>query len=147
MWRGSHVYIKGFYLHISPTSFFQEAKSILRNKPADVEYKLVCIGDKSRAVLQRIYGSSFLFTGNEIGRQPPTFEDASIAANAILNSGYDYDEGAIIFNRFKTVVSYQTKLLPLTPLATVRANEKINTYDSVDDDVLQRYSDYLNLFN
>lgn len=114
----------------------------MNNKPADVEYKLVCIGDKSRAILQRLYGSSFLFTGNEIGRQPPTFEDASIAANAILNSGYEYDEGAIIYNRFKTVVSFDTKILPLSPLATVRANEKINTYDSVDDDVLQSYTEY-----
>jgi F-type H+-transporting ATPase subunit gamma len=114
----------------------------LKEKPADVEYKLVCLGDKSRAVLQRLYGSTFLFTGNEIGRQPPTFEDASIAANAILNSGYEFDEGAIIFNRFKTVVSYETRVLPLTPLATVRAKDKINTYDSVDDDVLQSYTEY-----
>jgi len=124
------------------TSIAKEAKNILKNKPADVDYKLVCIGDKSRAILQRLHAPLMLFSGSEIGRQPPTFEDASIAANAILNSGYEYDEGAIIFNRFKTVVSYNTKLLPLVPLATVRANEKLNSYDSVDDDVLQSYTEY-----
>lgn len=114
----------------------------MNSKPADVEYKLACIGDKSRGILQRLYSNTFLFTGNEIGRQPPTFEDASIAANAILNSGYEFDEGSILFNRFKTAVSYETKHLPLVPLATVRANDKINTYDSVDDDVLQSYTEY-----
>lgn len=114
----------------------------MKNKPADVEYKLVCIGDKSRGILQRLYGSTYLFTGNEIGRAPPTFEDASIAANAILNSGYEYDDGIILFNRFKTVVSYETKHLPLVPLETVRATEKINDYDSVDDDVLKSYTEY-----
>lgn len=47
-----------------------------------------------------------------------------------------------MYNRFKTIVSYETKQLPLIPLATIRANEKIDTYDSVDDDVLQSYSEY-----
>jgi F-type H+-transporting ATPase subunit gamma len=47
-----------------------------------------------------------------------------------------------LYNRFKTIVSYETKQLPLIPLATIRANEKIDTYDSVDDDVLQSYSEY-----
>jgi len=124
------------------TSICKEAKNIVNNKPADVEYKLACIGDKSRAVLQRLYAKDILFTGNEIGRAPPTFEDASIAANAILNSGYDFDEGAIIYNRFKTVVSYDTKVLPLVPIETIRANENLSTYDSVDDDVLKSYTEY-----
>jgi len=124
------------------TSIAKEAKKMLLNKPADVEYKVVCIGDKSRSILARLYAKNILFTGNEIGRTPPTFEDASIAANAILNSGYEYDDGVIIYNRFKTVVSYQTSHLPLVPLNTVRSNDKINEYDSVDDDVLQSYTEY-----
>jgi hypothetical protein len=70
------------------------AKNILANKPEGVEYKLVCIGDKSKvgylmkfnrqfpiikAIMQRIYAKDFLYTANEIGRTPPTFQDASIA--------------------------------------------------------------------
>jgi len=124
------------------SSVAREARKILLNKQADVEYKVACIGDKSRVILSRLYSQQILFSGNEIGRAPPTFEDASIAANAILNSGYEYDEGSIIFNRFNNVVSYTTKHLPLVPLASVRSNEKINDYDSVDDDVLQSYTEY-----
>lgn len=120
----------------------QEARNVLRNAPADVEYKVVAIGDKSRAVLSRQYAQNFLFSGNDIGRTPPTFEDASIAANAILNSDYEFDSGSIIYNRFKTVVSYETKHLPIMPIETIRQNEKLNWYDSVDDDVLQSYTEY-----
>lgn len=69
----------------------QEAKHILNTKPADIEYKLVLIGDKAKAALSRLYAKDILFSGNDIGRQPPTFEDASIAAAAILNSGYKFD--------------------------------------------------------
>lgn len=61
-------------------------------KPSNVEYKLVCIGDKSKASLVRYFANDILFSAKEIGRAPPTFEDASIAANAILNSGYQFDE-------------------------------------------------------
>uniref|UniRef100_A0A7E4W1S1 F-ATPase gamma subunit n=1 Tax=Panagrellus redivivus TaxID=6233 RepID=A0A7E4W1S1_PANRE len=124
------------------SSIAKEAKLILNNKPADVEYKVVCIGDKSKASLQRLHSEYLLLTANDIGRQPPTFEDASIVANAILNSGYEYDEGEIIFNRFKTVVSYDTTKLPLVSLESIKANEKLAAYDSVDDDVLKSYTEY-----
>uniref|UniRef100_A0A914Y344 F-ATPase gamma subunit n=1 Tax=Panagrolaimus superbus TaxID=310955 RepID=A0A914Y344_9BILA len=124
------------------SSIAKEAKRILNERPADVEYKIVCIGDKSKAALQRLYPENFLFTANDIGRQPPTFEDASIAANQILNSGYEFDEGHIIYNKFKTVVSYQTTKLPIMSLDHVKSNDKLLLYDSVDDDVLQSYTEY-----
>uniref|UniRef100_A0A1I8A078 F-ATPase gamma subunit n=1 Tax=Steinernema glaseri TaxID=37863 RepID=A0A1I8A078_9BILA len=120
----------------------KEAKNILNNKSPDTEYKLAIIGDKAKASMGRIYGDSVLFSANEIGRQPPTFEDASIAAEAILNSGYEFDEGEILFNRFKTVVSYQTMKLPVLPLEAVKSKDKLNTYDSIDDDVLKSYTEY-----
>jgi len=123
------------------TSIVKEARNILR-EAGDADVRLVCIGDKSRGGLQRVYGKNFLVTGNEIGRTPPTFADASVAAKAILDSGFDFDEGAIIFNRFKTVVSYQTSKLPILPLEAIKTKEALSTYDSVDDDVLQSYTEY-----
>lgn len=37
----------------------------------------------------------------EIGRKPPSFGDASIVATELLNSGYEFDQGSVIFNRFR----------------------------------------------
>jgi F-type H+-transporting ATPase subunit gamma len=124
------------------SSIAKEAKRLLMECPAGVEYKIVCIGDKSKAVMQRLYPQHLLFAGNDIGRQPPTFEDASIAANEILSCGYEFDEGHIIFNKFKTVVSYATSKLPIMSLEHVKSNDKLLLYDSVDDDVLQSYTEY-----
>lgn len=39
-------------------------------------------------------------------------------------------------------MSYETKLLPLMPLETIKRSEKLTLYDSVDDDVLQSYTEY-----
>ncbi|RCN51187.1 ATP synthase F1, gamma subunit [Ancylostoma caninum] len=119
----------------------KEAKLILANSEGK-DVRVVCIGDKSKNALQRIHGKKFILTGNDIGRAPPSFADASIAAKAILESGFDFEEGTIIFNRFKTVVSYQTTRMPILPLEAIKAKEALLTYDSVDDDVLQSYSEY-----
>lgn len=48
----------------------------------------------------------------------------------------------ILYNRFKTVVSYKTSSLPILPLKSIKKNDKLSTYDSVDDDVLKSYTEY-----
>lgn len=40
------------------------------------------------------------------------------------------------------MVSYQTTKLQVPPLATIKSNPKLYTYDSVDDDLLQSYAEY-----
>jgi len=124
------------------TSIIKEAKNIIKNKPDNIEYKIICLGDKSRAGMSRQHAQNILYSANELGRAPPSFEDASIAALEILNSGYDFDEAEIFYNRFKTVVSYTTMKLQVPPLATIKANPKLFTYDSIDDELLQSYTEY-----
>lgn len=50
---------------------------------------------------RRTHSDQFLVTFKEVGRRPPTFGDASVIALELLNSGYEFDEGSIIFNRFR----------------------------------------------
>lgn len=123
------------------SSIVKEARLLLTSS-GDRDVRVVCIGDKSRAGLQRLWSDKLLLTGNEIGRAPPTFADASIAAKAILESGFEFESGYIIFNKFKTVVSYDTTKMPILPLEAIKAKEALSTYDSVDDDVLQSYNEY-----
>lgn len=44
-----------------------------------------------------------MFACKEIGRLPPVFADASVVAQTILDSGYEYDNGSMFFNTFKCV--------------------------------------------
>merc|ERR1712189_168718 len=60
--------------------------------------KILCVGDKSRAFFQRFFPKQVLMVGSEIGRLPPSFNDAAKVANAILTSGYEYDTGKLLFN-------------------------------------------------
>jgi F-type H+-transporting ATPase subunit gamma len=50
--------------------------------------KIICIGEKSRAILQRLFANNILFVVSEVGRKPPTFNDAAKVAVQIMDSGY-----------------------------------------------------------
>jgi len=114
----------------------------IRNELAtdDGTTKVVCIGDKSRAILQRLYGKHLAMVCNEVGRKPPTFLDAARIAQEI--SQQDFTSGKIIYNRFKSVVSYQISELPLFSLSAVTSAPKISIYDSLDDDVVKSYMEF-----
>merc|ERR1719211_325660 len=103
---------------------------------------IICVGDKSRAQLSRLFGKNILAVGSEIGRLPPQFGDASKIASAILNSGFEFDKGHLLYNEFKSVVSYSTKELPLHSMVAVKGAPKISVYDSLDADVIQSYMEY-----
>lgn len=102
--------------------------------------QVVCIGDKSRAILQRLYGKNIALVANEVGRKPPTFLDAARIAEQI--SRQQFTSGKIVYNRFKSVVSYVTSELPLYNKEAVAASPNISLYDSVDEDVLQSYMEF-----
>lgn len=108
----------------------------------DTQTKIICVGDKSRAILQRLFAKNILFVGNEVGRLPPTFIDASKVATECMNSGYDYTDGKIVYNKFKTVVSYNLSDIPIFSRSTVETASALSVYDSLDADVIQNYLEF-----
>ncbi|VDP71683.1 unnamed protein product [Schistosoma mattheei] len=111
---------------------FKAIRAQLRSNPnLENSCKLLLVGDKSRAMMIRQYRNMFLMTVNEVGKKAPTFEDASTIAQAIISSD------------FKTVVSYITTSQPLLSLNKLSSSENISIYDSVDDEVLQSYNEFL----
>jgi F-type H+-transporting ATPase subunit gamma len=101
---------------------------------------VICVGDKSRAILQRVFGKNIAVVANEIGRKPPTFLDASKIAQEA--SKQEYTSGKIVFNKFKSVVSYSTSEMPLFSNDAVAAAPKLGVYDSLDSDVIQSYQEF-----
>jgi hypothetical protein len=52
-------------------------------------------------LLLRLFAKNILTVGSEIGRLPPQFGDASKVASAIMKSGFEYDSGKLVFNKFR----------------------------------------------
>ncbi|GAB1862436.1 ATP synthase subunit gamma [Camponotus japonicus] len=104
--------------------------------------KIICIGEKSRSILQRLFANNILFVASEIGRKPPTFNDAAKVAIEIMNSGYSFGSGRIVYNKFKSVVSYAVDDLPLFDKSAVVTAPKLSVYDSLDEEVIQNYLEF-----
>uniref|UniRef100_A0A3B4BU78 ATP synthase subunit gamma n=2 Tax=Pygocentrus nattereri TaxID=42514 RepID=A0A3B4BU78_PYGNA len=109
---------------------------------AGKEVMVVNIGDKLRGLLYRTHGNHILINCKEVGRKPPTFTDASIIATELLDSGYEFDQGTIIYNRFKSVISYKTDEKPVYSMDTVANSENMGVYDDIDADVLRNYQEF-----
>jgi F-type H+-transporting ATPase subunit gamma len=104
--------------------------------------KIVCIGDKSRGMLARQFANNVMLMFNDFGKKPPTFGDAVVVANAIINSGHEFTKGILVYNRFKSVVSYNCLEMPIFSLESVTKAPKLTVYDSIDADVLRSYYEY-----
>lgn len=103
---------------------------------------VICVGDKSRAPVVRMFKDNLIMVGSEYGRLPPTFTDASKIANAVLNCGVDFDKATMIYNHFHSLVSYKQTEIPIHTPAAVENAGNIAVYDSLDADVTQSYLEF-----
>merc|ERR1719423_545367 len=115
------------------SSICKTIRNELLEKPAgELEnVGIICVGDKARAQLSRLFPKQILSVGSEIGRLPPQFGDAAKIATNILNSGFDFDQGKMYYNEFKSVVSYQTKQIAIYPPSEVEKAKNLSVYDSL----------------
>lgn len=65
------------------------------------------IGDKSKGQLVRTFNSNFVLSFNQIGRDIPTFADASAVTDLIVQSGVKYDSVVLVYNKFVSAISYE----------------------------------------
>uniref|UniRef100_A0A0A9Z7I7 ATP synthase subunit gamma n=1 Tax=Lygus hesperus TaxID=30085 RepID=A0A0A9Z7I7_LYGHE len=120
------------------TSVVRQVRNELCESPDNI--KVFCVGDKSRAILQRLFSKNITVVANEVGRKPPTFLDASKVAREITKQ--NFSSGKIVYNKFKSVVSYNTSELPLFSEGAISAAPKLSVYDSLDQDVIQSYVEF-----
>uniref|UniRef100_A0A665UWG9 ATP synthase subunit gamma n=1 Tax=Echeneis naucrates TaxID=173247 RepID=A0A665UWG9_ECHNA len=109
---------------------------------AGKEVMVINVGDKLRGLLHRTHGKHIMLNCKEVGRKPPNFGDASIIATELLNSGYEFDQGSVIFNRFRSVISYKTDHKPVFSTDIVANSETMGVYDDIDADVLRNYQEF-----
>lgn len=124
------------------SSVARKIRAILAGSEKPENIKIVCVGDKSRALLARAFPNNVLLAYNNFGKRPPSFADAQEVAKDIIESGYNFDQGVVVYNKFKSVVSYLTSDQPVFSLDQMSNSPKIYDYDSVDSDVLRNYYEY-----
>ena len=76
-------------------------KAVMQERGGESSTALVCVGEKVRSVLQRTHSNNILLSFSEVGRRPPLFTEAAFIAQQILDSGYEFESGEIVYNEFK----------------------------------------------
>ncbi|EDV28964.1 expressed hypothetical protein [Trichoplax adhaerens] len=104
--------------------------------------KLILVGDKARAQLQRLHRSRFLLVFTDYGRKPPQFIEAAHIAREILNNDFQFETADLLYNKFRSVISYETIKEPLRSVDVIANSEKILSYDDVDHEVVRSYQEF-----
>ena len=71
------------------------------------ETPIFIIGDKSKAQLSRALPKNLRMTFSQIGKDVPTFPDASAVTDLIIKSGVPFDSVIIVYNKFVSAISYE----------------------------------------
>lgn len=105
------------------------------------EAQVVILGDKPKAQLGRVVRSNIAISFNQIGKDMPSFEEASSIVDTIKASGVEFDTANIIYNRFISVVSYEADIIPAYSEATFKASPNFAMYE-IEDDVLANLQEF-----
>jgi F-type H+-transporting ATPase subunit gamma len=113
------------------------AKLDASNKDA----KLVVLGDKGRAQMRRVYGDRFVATMTE-RRVPYNFDLASSIAQDIISG--EYGGIHIVYNTFKSAISYIPSIRSITPLVDPNSPQltSFEVEPENDAETLQNFHEY-----
>lgn len=117
-------------------------KEDMLNLPEGTEAKVVTLGEKAKAAIANTHSSSMLMECKELGRVPPSFQDAAAIGEELLTVDFDFQEGKIAFNYFKSAMTQIIKMQPIIPTEVMMDAPSMTVYDSVDEDVIRSFQEF-----
>jgi len=105
--------------------------------PAD----LVLIGEKSRAQLSRSNPKDIVLNFAGVGKDVPTFADASAIADQISQLEGDYSGINIVYNKFINATSYEATIIEAYSDEAITNSPNFSAYE-VDEELLSNLREY-----
>ncbi|ODV83251.1 hypothetical protein CANARDRAFT_30189 [[Candida] arabinofermentans NRRL YB-2248] len=93
---------------------------------------LVTIGDKVKVQLLRTHPELLKLSFNGVGKEAPTFTEASLISDEILKLG-EYAKVEILYNKFISGVSFEPTAFPAYSPEAIEASEKLSVFE-IDED-------------
>ncbi|KAI5365978.1 Putative ATP synthase, F1 complex, gamma subunit [Septoria linicola] len=114
-------------------------RRLIENEPAD--YNLVCIGEKSKAQLGRSNPKSMVLSFAGIGKDVPTFADASAIADQITLLPGEYSSIKIMYNKFVNAQAYEPVVIEAYSEEAIKESPGFSNFE-IDDAVLGNLKEY-----
>jgi len=117
-------------------------KEDMTTLPEGTEAKIVTLGEKAKAAIANTHSRSMLMECKELGRVPPSFQDAAAIGEELLTTEFDFKEGKIAFNYFKSAMTQIIKMQPIIPTEVMMDAPSMTVYDSVDEEVIRSFQEF-----
>ncbi|KAG0167150.1 atp3 gamma subunit of the F1 sector of mitochondrial F1F0 ATP synthase [Apophysomyces sp. BC1015] len=117
------------------------SKATRRALEKSPDAKVVVLGDKPKAQLSRAVRGNLVVSFNQIGKDVPTFAEASSVVDVIKAQGVEFDSANIVYNRFVSVISYEADSIPIYSEETFKASPNFAAYE-IEDDVLANLQEF-----
>ncbi|RIA84544.1 ATP synthase F1, gamma subunit [Glomus cerebriforme] len=120
------------------SSVSKRSRKLIQENPNS---QLIVLGDKAKAQLSRTTRENIKLSFNQIGKAVPTYNEASSIADTILKEKIEFDQAVIVYNYFKSVISYEAKTIPAFSVSTFEKSGNFDAYE-VEDDVLENLQEF-----
>ncbi|ODO00587.1 ATP synthase F1, gamma subunit [Cryptococcus wingfieldii CBS 7118] len=94
---------------------------------------LAVIGDKPKAQLSRAVPQAFKISFNSIGKDVPTFAEASAVADEIVKHGGEWDQVKIVSNHYVSAISYEAGITSVISAKALQAAAGFQAYEMEED--------------
>jgi len=101
---------------------------------------IVVLGDKARTQLQRTQ-ADIRMTFNQIGKSIPNFDECCGIIDVMKKNNVEFDVARIIYNRFKSMISYESEEIKVYSQSILENSPNFATYE-IEDDVLENFQEY-----
>ncbi|ORM39691.1 putative ATP synthase subunit gamma [Babesia sp. Xinjiang] len=93
-------------------------------------FSLYCVGEKIRSALENVYGKYFKSVFTEVSRTPFNYAKAAVISEELRKG--NHDRIRIVYNHFKSAISYETRALDVLSLSQFKAmhQRELNVYES-----------------
>lgn len=117
------------------SSVVKATRSLVKETSKDYKVSIASFGEKGTAQMARYLSSNLVLSASNLSKQPMSFYNASIFLDELLGKEeFNYDCVSIIFNRFISIISFETK---------DRTFDSYNIFlDQIDQGGLEKFSNY-----
>ena len=108
---------------------------------ANSNIDLVILGEKCKAQLSRSNAQNILLSFAGVGKDVPTFADASAIADQVCLLPEEYSSVKILYNKFINATSFEPTIIDAFSEEAITQSPNITSFE-VDDDALANLREY-----
>lgn len=104
--------------------------------------QVAILGMKAKSQIQREHRQKIAVSFDGVTKNLPSWFEASLIADLILSQKTPTDSTQIVYNKFRSVIAFDTTVASVPSLETLKDAPKLKAYE-VEDDVLENYQEFL----